>query len=310
MKRTLFGMVFLCALYAFLRAPAALATAAQDRMAEEYLKAVAEGRVEALIDFFHPAEIEDLRARVMKALEAENAAGSGAVRKQLFGIVTSLEEARRITPANLFILLARRVGLPTEKAQTVKALGQVEENSQLAHVLVRLTPPKDSSARSHLAVVSLIRHGKGWRVALPFWFQTRVDALLAGQADKSGMAGIPASASPAPPTGVPNTPEILDLLTAGSTDLRAGDCAAYFNSRMSPGFRASTSAPAMKSLIAQCQRSEDTRETYIEALELAKRLSPTYEQSGARALYDMRGQGLPFEKFVLEKVGGQWYVAE
>ena len=79
---------------------------------------------------------------------------------------------------------------------------------------------------------------------------------------------------------------------------------------MSPTFRNMTAPKALKTLIDQCMTYEDTRETYISALELARRMSPAYEQDGTRAIYDLRGQGLPFDRFVLEKVEDRWYVAE
>ena len=39
-------------------------------------------------------------------------------------------------------------------------------------------------------------------------------------------------------------------------------------------------------------------------------MAPAYELNGTRAIYDLRGQGLPFDRFVLERVEDRWYVAE
>jgi hypothetical protein len=313
--------VIALALVALLIASAARASSAQERLAKDYLQTAVKGDAEEMLGFYHPGEIADLRARVLKALEEEGT--SDKIRTQMFGVATSMDEVRRLTPTNLCFTLLRRVGVPAERVADIKVLGVVEENSQLAHVLARLIPPKDSLAHARLAVVSLIRYGKDWRVALPDWFQSRVDSLLAGKEDTlSGAAPTtatgantsvnnPAGTSADAPAHTPaNSSAIVVLLDSGSATLRQGDCAAYFNEVMSPNFRNSTSAKALKTLIAQCERNVDTRETYIQALEIAKRLTPTYEQSGARAIYDMKGQGLPFERFVLEKVGARWFVAE
>jgi hypothetical protein len=66
----------------------------------------------------------------------------------------------------------------------------------------------------------------------------------------------------------------------------------------------------LDTLISQCEKRIETRETYLSALALAKRQSPRYENDGTRAVYDMKGQGLPFDHFTLERVGDRWYVAE
>ncbi len=276
----------------------------EERLAQGYLEAAVRADAQGMLSFYHPTEITDLRERVLKALDKENTAGGSEVRTQIFGPRTSLDDVRRLTPDNLYLKLAERVGLPSEPVLKIDVIGMVEENPQLMHAVARLTPADTSAARPHLTVISLMRYGKGWRVALPASFQTRVDQLLA---PKSAAAPAPqASAVP----DAANTPEMKELLQRGADQLRIGDCDAYFSERMSPSFRANTSAYALQRLITDCGRSIDTRETYIAALEIAKRSSPRYEANGTRAVYDMSGQGLPFQRFVLEKVDGRWYVAE
>jgi len=277
-----------------------LASAAgqQDKIAKAYLEGAATGQPEALLEFFHPGEVEDLRNRVLKALDEEAAHGSHAARERLFGTST-MEEIRRLTPGNLFVAVARRLGLPTERVGEIKVLGVVDENSQLSHVVARISPPADSDIRSRVALVSLVRYGKEWRVTIPYAFQARLDAALVAPESRASAGAKTA-----------NTPEILEFLRAGSTALKNGDCAGFFNERMSPNFRSMTAPKALQTLIEQCTTYEDTRETYIAALELARRMAPAYEQNGARAIYDLRGQGLPFDRFVLERVDDRWYVAE
>jgi hypothetical protein len=294
----------LAALLAVATCPAvALAAGAQEKLATSYIEAAASGDPAAVLGHYHPGELEDLRQRLLKALELEEQQGGNAIRSRLFGAATSIQEIRRLTPDSFYVSVARAVALPPERVEEVRILGVVEENSQLSHAVARILPPKDANARPRIAVVSLIRYGKDWRVQLPTWLQARVDAALAAPAEGTGAA------APAAPR-VANSPDIMNALIAGSAVLRAGDCAAYFNEHMSPTFRNSTSQKALAALIKQCETREDTRETYIDALEIAQRLSPKLEQGGSRAVYDMRSQGLPFERFVLEKLDGNWYIAE
>ncbi len=282
---------------------AAFASAAQERLASAYIQAAASGDPAALAGLFHPDELTDLRARVLKGLEAEAAQGGNAIRNRLFGSAASMDDVRRLTYESFFVALARGIGMPAERIEEVKILGVVEENSQLAHAVARIVPPESPTARTRVTVVSLIRYGKDWRVQLPSLLQARVDAALVAAGD-SGAA--PAASA----TQTANTPELLTALKSGSDTLRRGDCDGFFNEHMSPGFRSLTSPKALATLIKQCQTREDTRETYIQALEIAQRLPPRFEQDGARAVYDMRGQGLPFQRFVLERFENRWYVAE
>jgi hypothetical protein len=39
-------------------------------------------------------------------------------------------------------------------------------------------------------------------------------------------------------------------------------------------------------------------------------LEPRYESESQRAVYDLAGQGLPFQTFSLEQVDKHWYIAE
>lgn len=282
---------------------AALAAGAQEKLASAYIKAAATGDPAALLGLYHPGELEDLRARVLKTLETEAQQGDSAARTRLFGAAASIDDVRRLTPSNLYLAVARSVGMPAERVEEVKILGIVEENSQLVHAVARVVPPGDAKLRPRVAIVSMIRYGKDWRAQLPGWLQARVDGALAAPAEER------AGAEPGAPRAV-NPPDLLGALRAGSETLRRGDCVEFFNEHMSPAFRRSTSAKAFDTLIKQCETREETRETYISALEIAQRLAPKFEQDGARAVYDMSGQGLPFRRFVLEKIEERWYVAE
>ena len=79
---------------------------------------------------------------------------------------------------------------------------------------------------------------------------------------------------------------------------------------MSPNFNKATSKSARKTLITACTNSENTRETMITTLRVVQELSPKYDLGGARAVYDVSGQGLPYDRFVLERDKDRWYIAE
>ena len=49
----------------------------------------------------------------------------------------------------------------------------------------------------------------------------------------------------------------------------------------------------------------------ITTLRIVQELQPRYDLGGTRAIYDVSGQGLPYERFVLERDKDQrWYIAE
>ena len=292
--------MLVCALAAW---PAATwANSAQEKLATAYIKGMASGDPAAVQGMFHPDELVQLRARILKVLEAEATQGGSAIRNRLFGAAMSMDDVRRLTHEAFFATLSRSFGMPAERIEEVKILGVIEENSQLVHAVARIVPPESAQTRPRVTVVSMIKYGKDWRVQLPALLQARVDAALVVVGESAAAAQDAAK--------VPTSPELITALKSGSETLRRGDCVEFFNEHMSPNFRSITAPKAMATLIKQCQTREDTRETYIAALDIAQSLNPRYEENGARAVYDMRGQGLPFQRFVLEKVENRWYVAE
>jgi hypothetical protein len=79
---------------------------------------------------------------------------------------------------------------------------------------------------------------------------------------------------------------------------------------MSPNFRRVTSKRAIEALITSCQNSLGTRTMLLSTLHIVRGMEPHYEYEGQRAVFDLKGQGLPFDEFVLEQVDKRWYVAE
>jgi hypothetical protein len=121
-------------------------------------------------------------------------------------------------------------------------------------------------------------------------------------------AGAPGSATPAPQ---PLAAGISELLARAEAALAAGNCQEYYDEFMSPNFNRATSRSARKTLVNACTNSENTRETMITTLRVVQELQPRYDMGGARAIYDVSGQGLPYERFVLERdKDGRWFIAE
>ena len=93
--------------------------------------------------------------------------------------------------------------------------------------------------------------------------------------------------------------------------LTEGRCQEYYDEFMSPNFNKATSRSARKTLINACANDENTRETMITTIRIVQELRPRYDMQGARAIYDVSGQGLPYTRFVLERDNDmRWYIAE
>ena len=110
---------------------------------------------------------------------------------------------------------------------------------------------------------------------------------------------------------MPLAPGISELLARAEASLAAGHCEEYYSEFMSPNFNKATSRSARKTLVTACTNNESTRETMITTLRIVQELTPKYDLGGSRAVYDVSGQGLPYERFVLERDKDmRWYIAE
>jgi hypothetical protein len=87
-------------------------------------------------------------------------------------------------------------------------------------------------------------------------------------------------------------------------------CDDYYREYMSPNFRKTLSGKTLGTLINSCRNGIAQREVLIAALRIVRRQSPRYEYDGSRATYDVAGQGLPYDRFTVERVEGRWYIAE
>jgi hypothetical protein len=169
--------------------------------------------------------------------------------------------------------------------------------------------------------------GRDWKAALPLELQAQIDDLRTGRMRAPDMAGT--RATPAPPAATTvegsgdagggaaaqgatgGSPQaILDLFQAAEENLAASRCEDYYQRQMSPNFRRTLAPRALRTLVGSCQSRAETREPLLAALRIARETAPRFEYAGTRAIYDLRGKGLPFTQLVVEQVDKRWYIAE
>lgn len=297
-------------------------SSAQRRAAGEFLAAAAAGDAQALAFALHPAELERIRSSVLQQLRDEQARGVTALRARLFGEAQPLADIERLTSINFFRALARRLQWQARPYEEISGLVAVRDGN-LVHVLVRGRQPRGLGKTEVVEVVSLLAYGKEWKAALPLELAAQLEDLLAGRrtADDrsaaSGASGGGAAASgaasgagSAPARTERNTPQMLALLDAAEKSLVDGRCDTYYREHLSPELRRTLGARTVDTLISACTRSMGNRELLVAALRIVRRTAPVYEAAGNRAVYDVSAQGLPYDRFVLERIDGRWYIGE
>lgn len=337
----LFAVALLATISALMTAPAAHAddlSAAQRRAAGDYLAAVAAGDAQAVAYAIHPDELDRLRLRLQQRLRAEAASGGDALRSRLFGAAMPLADIERLTSIDLFRALGPRLGLRGRVYEDVRGVGALRDGERVLAV-VKGRPPKDRGTVEVVEVVPLLPYGREWKAAIPTEIEARLDDIAAGRVRRVGAAEVggggaaggaaggatagagrgampPGGAGPeagGTVGGAPterNTPGIIALLDAAERALVDGRCDRYYGEHLSPGLRQSLGKRALDTLVTACSRSLANRELLIAALRLVRRTPPVYEDGGDRAVYDLSGQGLPYDRYVLEQVSGRWYIAE
>lgn len=291
-------------------------SAAQRRAAAEYLTAVATGNAQAIGFAIHPDELARLRLALLAQLRAEAARSDSAVRARLFGQATSLAEVERWTSVVFFTQLARRLELPRGRPYgELKGIAAVRDSNGRVHVIVRGRQPRDRGATEVVELVTLLPYGRDWKAALPSELEAQVEDLIDGRPRRvaAGQAAVVGTEGPAGGPDVPlqgNPPEILAMLGSAEQALVEGRCDEYYGEYLSPNFRRTLSKRMQDALVAGCRNSLGTRESLIAAVRIVKRTAPRFERDGSRAVYDVSGQGLAFDRFVLERIGQRWYVAE
>jgi hypothetical protein len=296
---------------ACLPASAAGPNGAQQRGAEAFLAALAGGNVMAVAQELHPDEVEKLRSRLLALFRAEASRADNTYRSRLFGPGRSLADLESMTPVRFYAALSDRVRFRAREYEKVDWLGVVPDG-KVVYVIGKGIQPKERGAVKVLVTVALAQYGAQWRAIVPSEVEAQLDDLIEGR-----VAAAP------PPTGgapgrslveerpAPLSPGISELLARAEASLAAGHCEEYYTQFMSPNFNKAMSKSAKKTLITACTNSENTRETMITTLRVVQELTPKYDMGGARAIYDVSGQGLPYERFVLERDKDMhWFIAE
>jgi hypothetical protein len=289
-------------------------SAAQRRAAGEYLAAVASGDAQAVAYAVHPAELDRLRLTIQQRLRAEAAGGGDTLRGRLFGAAMPLTDIERLTSVDFFRTVGSRLALRGRVYEDVRGVGALRDGERVLAV-VRGRPPKDRGLVEVVEVVPLLPYGREWKAAIPSEIEARLEDLAAGRTRRAGPAeGAAAAATPGEPAGsastARNTAGILALLDAAERTLVEGRCDRYYGEHLSPGLRQSLGKRALDTLVTSCSRSVANREVLVAALRLVRRTPPVFEAGGDRAVYDLSGQGLPYDRYVLEQVSGRWYIAE
>ncbi len=295
-------------------------SSAQRRAAGEYLAAVAAGDAQAVAYALHPDELDRLRVTLQQRLRAEAASGGDSLRSRLFGAAMPLADIERLTSVDFFRTIGSRLGLRGRVYEDLRGIGALRDGERVLAV-VKGRPPKDRGTVEVIEVVPLLPYGREWKAAIPSEIEARLEDLASGRmrrggpAESAGGAAAPGAASggvaagAGPPTGR-NTPGILALLDDAERALVDGRCDRYYGEHLSPGLRQSLGKRALDTLVTACSRSIANRELLVAALRLVRRTPPVFENGGDRAVYDLSGQGLPYDRYVLEQVSGRWYIAE
>lgn len=313
------GLVF-CALVAVsafsgLAGAADRVSNAQLRAAQEFLAAVASGDARAVAYAIHPQDLEALRQRILGLLQEEDKRGESVVRSRLFGPGMPLSEIERMTSIGLYTTLARRLHLVGRPYGDVKGIAAVPGRDGQVHLIVRGEPPRDRGKVEVIELVTVRPYGKDWKAVLPSEIEAQIDDLIAGRrsimaAARSGALQPAGASTTSPRAPAPLQPGIVELLDAAERALSQGNCEEYYESHMSPNFRRVTGRQALTALINTCKNSLGTRQLLLSTLRILRGLEPRYQYEGQRAVFDLSGQGLPFERFVLEQVDRRWYIAE
>lgn len=301
----------------------------QERAASELLAAMASGDMQAVAFAVHPSELDRLRIMIVQRLRDEAARGESTVRTRLFGDAMPLGDIERQTSVNLFRNIGRRLTLKTRTYDKLEGLSAVRDG-KFVHVVVKGRQPPDRGRIEVVELVTLVPYGKEWKAAIPLELEAQIDDLIAGRVrppfssavagglgtsggtsggSSSGNAVATASAAASSVPGR-STPEILDLIDQAEKKLVEGRCDRYYRDHLSPELRRTLSGRTLDALVAACNRSIATRELLIAALRIVRRTAPVFEEGGSRAVYDVEGQGLPYDRYVLERVDGRWFIAE
>jgi len=265
----------------------------------------------AVAQELHPDEVEKLRTRLIALFRAEASRSDNTYRARLFGPGRTLQDLESMTAVRFYAALSDRVRFRAREYEKVDWLAAIPDG-KVVYLVGKGTQPKERGVVKVLVTVALAQYGAQWRAVIPSEVEAQLDDLIEGR-----VAAAPPPSGGAPGRSLvearatPLSPGISELLARAEASLAAGHCEEYYSEFMSPNFNHATSKSARKTLITACTNNENTRETMITTLRVVQELSPKYDLDGARAIYDVSGQGLPYERFVLERGKDmRWYIAE
>jgi hypothetical protein len=293
-------------------------SSSQQRAAEEMLAAMASGDATAMALAIHESELELLRKNLVGEMKVQADRSETLLRDRLFGSGLPLSDIERLTSQGFFTTLARRLRFSGRKFESVDWLEAVPDSGGMVQMVGRASPPKALGTVRVPVLVSIVPWGKDWKASIPLELQAQIDDLRSG---RTRVASAPAAAVPAVPavatgtTPAPATPEgtpraLLDVIQAADENLRAVRCEEFYSRQISPNFRRTTAPKALRTLISTCESRAEVRERFLAALQLIRQSTPRFEYAGTRAIYDLSGQGLPFQSLAFELIDKQWYIAE
>jgi hypothetical protein len=307
---SLFGTSFVvCLAPVFGAAPVEKVSTGQRAAALEFLSAVASGDPQAVALTIHPDDLQALRLRLLATLRDEASRGDGTIRTRLFGQGMALNDIERLTNAGFYATLASRLHLTGREYASVDGLAAIPDKGDRVQVVLRGHQPKQHGRVEVVNVVTLRPYGKDWKAAIPDEIEAQVEDLIEGRTTSTARPVGGARAQPAGGTE-PASPAIVELLTAAEKSLNDGRCDDYYGKQMSPNFRKVTGKKALETLVSSCKNSMGTRQLLLSTLNIVRGLQPRYENDNQRAVYDLSGQGLPFQTFTLEQVDRHWFIAE
>ena len=290
-------------------------SSAQKAAASEYLDAVASGSPQAIAFALHPTDLEALRNKVLTQLRDEAAKGDSTIRVRLFGRGKPLAEIEHLTPIDFYATLGAKLYLFGRSYKDADWIAAIPDKNDTVQIVLRGQQEKERGQKriDVVNVVTLRPYGKDWKATLPTEIEAQIDDLIHARRNLYARLPPPVPDTPKPgsaggETGVP--PAITALLGDAGKALALPNCDDYYNKYMSPNFRKVTAKKALEALINSCKTSLGTRELLVATIRIVKDLVPTFELDGSKAVYDVSGQGLPFDRFVIEQVDRKWYIAE
>lgn len=280
---------------------AAHAEPADVEFAKGFAEAWSHEAWDAVAFAIHPDELARVRKLALDAVEAEAKESSKDIRSRLFGGAVTVDDIRHMTPHATMSLFVKRFLVAPRAMNKTRVIGKVQED-KMEHVVVRGWENENGRGASSVLLVTLTPYGKQWAAVVPTELEEKIEAIIAGADVGARDVGDSHVA--------PLDPAIAKLLDTGISALKEARCSDYYNNVMSPSFRKATSAAAAKTLISQCEKSQAMRDRIRITLEVALTLRPRYEYDNTRAVFDMTGQGLPFDRFTVEMIDKKWYIAE